>query len=58
MPRHIAGAILMALCLILFGLTFLGMLLKLIPLEYGVWIVALSTGAGYYGAVLMDQEHN
>ena len=58
MPRHIVGAILMALCLILFGIVFLGMFLKLVPLEFGVWIVVSSLGLGYYGAVLMDQKHN
>lgn len=58
MANHVVGAIIMALCLILFGIVFLGVWLKLIPLEYGVWIVVFALGMGYYGAVLMDQEHN
>ena len=48
----------MAVCLLLFGIVFLGMWLKLVPLEYGVWLTTFSMGAGYYGAILMDQEHN
>lgn len=56
MARHVVGAILMAMCLILFGIVFLGMWLKLIPLEFGVWLTTFSIGAGYYGATLMGNE--